>query len=95
MGIELTPSVDMKSDAAGSTSSQKEAHVRKMSLKFIFVTPRQLIEKEGREHKLAQVNLHLMTGSTFDLLGHKEDFRFGFSLPSQKLCVGFPLPVYP
>ena len=75
VAIEMTPSVDLKSDAVTQSSSQKETHARKMSLKFIFVTPRQLIEKEGREQKLSRVNLHLKTGSTFDLLGHKEDFR--------------------
>jgi hypothetical protein len=68
----MTPNVDLKSDAA---SLKETSHSRKMTLKFIFVTPRALIEKEGREHKLARVNFYLKTGNTFELLGHKEDFR--------------------
>ena len=43
-----------------------------MTLKFIFVTPRQLIEKEGKEVKATRINLYDRNG---DLIGHKDDFR--------------------
>ena len=50
-----------------SLKAQKDA------LQFIYVTPRQLIEKEGSETKAVKVNMY--TGTKFDLLGSKEDFR--------------------
>jgi hypothetical protein len=33
------------------------------------------IEKEGREQKAARVNIYLKSGATYEMLGHKEDFR--------------------
>ena len=49
---------------------------RKAALNFITVTPRQLIEKEGKEAKSVRVNVFTReVKSNRDLLGHKEDFR--------------------
>ena len=47
-------------------------HSRKMTLRFIFVTPRQLIEKEGKEVKQNRIPLY---DRNMDLIGHKDDFR--------------------
>ena len=60
----------------GRSGAAKETHARKMCLKFIFVTPRQLIEKEGREPQAARVNVYIKIGDTYEMLGHKEDFRY-------------------
>jgi hypothetical protein len=80
VGIELFNNIDLKSDGpvtdGDRSCSAKETHARKMSLKFIFVTPRQLIEKEGREQKAARVNVYIKIGETYEMLGHKEDFRY-------------------
>ena len=46
---------------------------RKNELNFVYITPRQLIEKEGSETKAVKVNMFM--GTKFDLLGSKEDFR--------------------
>ena len=49
---------------------------RKAALNFITVTPRQLIEKEGKEVKSVRVNVFTKdVRATRDLIGHKEDFR--------------------
>ena len=50
---------------------------RKAALNFITVTPRQLIEKEGKEVKSVRVNVFTkdVRATTRDLIGHKEDFR--------------------
>merc|ERR1712223_277495 len=64
--IELCKNTNLKSDS------------RKMTLKFIFVTPRQLIEKEGKDmQKMTRVNMYLksVTSEKYDLLGQKEEFR--------------------
>ena len=76
----MCSNMDLKSDGPladwGRSGTAKETHARKMSLKFIFVTPRQLIEKEGREQKAARVNVYIKIGDTYEMLGHKEDFRY-------------------
>lgn len=64
--IEVAKNTNLKNDDKDSTS----VHSRKMTLKFIFVTPRQLIEKEGKEQKTTRVNMYLKsTGGKYDLLG--------------------------
>ena len=54
-------------------SRSKDLHSRKMTLRFIFVTPRQLIEKEGKEIKQNRIPLY---DKNMDLIGHKDDFRY-------------------
>jgi len=49
---------------------------RKNALNFIYITPRQLIEKEGSEQKAVKVNLFMgVLSGKFDILAAKEDFR--------------------
>merc|ERR1719500_1933966 len=49
---------------------------RKNALNFIYITPRQLIEKEGSEQKAVKVNLFMgVQSGKFDILAGKEDFR--------------------
>ena len=75
MKIELCKNTNLKSDSASKDNS---VHSRKMTLKFIFVTPRQLIEKEGKDmQKMTRVNMYLKSGVSekYDLLGQKEEFR--------------------
>ena len=72
--IELCKNTNLKSDSTKDNS----VHSRKMTLKFIFVTPRQLIEKEGKDmQKMTRVNMYLksVTSEKYDLLGQKEEFR--------------------
>ena len=70
VSIELARNTNLKSENVNSV------HSRKMTLKFIFVTPRQLIEKEGKEQKTTRVNMYLKSGNAkYDLLGQKEEFR--------------------
>jgi len=64
--VDVAKHIDMKNDD-GSLESRKNA------LNFIYITPRQLIEKEGSEQKQVKVNIFM--GTKFDLLGSKEDFR--------------------
>ena len=60
--IELCKNTNLKSDQAKDGS----VHSRKMTLRFIFVTPRQLIEKEGRDmQKMTRVNMYLKSGLYF------------------------------
>ena len=70
----MTKSCNMKEDSSGPACSvfrEKKA----AALNFISVTPRQLIEKEGREQKETRINLYAKGGGHKDLIGHKEDFR--------------------
>ena len=56
---ELCKNTNLKSDSTKDNS----VHSRKMTLKFIFVTPRQLIEKEGKDmQKMTRVNMYLKSG---------------------------------
>ena len=49
---------------------------RKDALNFIYITPRQLVEKEGSEQKAVKVNMYTgVQHSKWDLLAAKEDFR--------------------
>lgn len=71
----MAKSTNLKTD---SIESKTAKDIRKATLNFISVTPRQLIEKEGREQKAVKVNVFAKTTGR-DLLGQKEDFRFEFS----------------
>ncbi|TRY62046.1 hypothetical protein TCAL_11151 [Tigriopus californicus] len=66
---DLARNTNLKTDALGV----EKARDRKVTLNFITVTPRQLIEKEGKEQKVVRVNLH--TRNQKDLLGQKDDYR--------------------
>lgn len=66
---ELARNTNLKTDALGV----EKARDRKVTLNFITVTPRQLIEKEGKEQKAVRVNLH--SRNQKDLLGQKDDYR--------------------
>merc|ERR1712223_2335886 len=77
--IELCKNTNLKSDSTKDNS----VHSRKMTFKFIFVTPRQLIEKEGKDmQKMTRVNMYLKSGVSekYDLLGQKEEFRVNSQL---------------
>lgn len=69
ISAEVSGSTNLKTDVAAS----EKVKDRKMTLNFISVTPRQLIEREGQEHARVRVNVYAL-GSR-DLIGHKEDFR--------------------
>ena len=67
---EIGKNIDLKLDEEESISERKNA------LNFIYVTPRQLIEKEGSEQKSVKVNLYMgVSQAKWDLLAAKEDFR--------------------
>ena len=71
--IELCKNTNLKSDQAKDGS----VHSRKMTLRFIFVTPRQLIEKEGRDmQKMTRVNMYLKSGLYFISRKKKQDVIF-------------------
>ena len=80
MKLETNNASQFKWTSSVGTSKH---HQRKMTLKFIFVTPRQMIERgaEGKEMKDIRVNLYVppagnSTSSTkYDMIGHKQDFR--------------------
>jgi len=66
---ELGKNIDYKHDDESLTE-------RKNALNFIYITPRQLIEKEGSEQKSVKVNLYLgIQQGKYDILAAKEDFR--------------------
>ena len=81
------------SDVARNTNLKSDLAVnekirdRKMTLNFITVTPRQLIEKEGREQKCVKVNVYAR-GTAKDLLGQKEDFRVNSQFTLTTAIVG-------
>ena len=68
---------DLRMDLAKNLQlMSEEDRKRKDALKFISITPRQLLEKEGSEQKAVKVNM--FTGvqhSRWDLLASKEDFK--------------------
>ena len=73
--IELCKNTNLKSDQAKDGS----VHSRKMTLRFIFVTPRQLIEKEGRDmQKMTRVNMYLKSGQYF--ISMKKYSKFAVSI---------------
>ena len=80
-GTQLDPNeFDLVSISVAKNTNLKNevkesVHSRKMNLKFIFVTPRQLIEKEGKEQKMTRIDLYVKTAGKYDLLGQKEEFR--------------------
>ena len=69
VSISVAKNTNLKSEV------KESVHSRKMNLKFIFVTPRQLIEKEGKEQKMTRIDLYVKTAGKYDLLGQKEEFR--------------------
>ena len=95
------------STSTSNSAGTPDHHQRKISLKFIFVTPRQLIERgtEGKEMKEIRVNLYVpptcnsASSTKYDLIGHKEDFRVNmqFALGTAmigegKLCLSLWVP---
>merc|ERR1719348_719820 len=67
---DLGKNIDVKNDEDESLTERKNA------LNFIYITPRQLIEKEGSEQKSVKVNLFMgVQSGKFDILAAKEDFR--------------------
>jgi len=66
---DLGKNIDVKNE-------DESLEERKNALNFIYITPRQLIEKEGSEQKAVKVNLFMgVQQSKWDLLAGKEDFR--------------------
>lgn len=90
VSVEMCTNTDLKSDnqTFSAEGKSKEQHARKMSLKFIFTTPRHLIEKESMDQKLMRVNLYIKTGNKLDLLGHKEDFRINSQFAMATAMIG-------
>ena len=85
ISLELAKNADLKTDGC---DGKRDVHSRKMTLKFIFVTPRQLIEKEGKEIKQTRVDLYVPSGSKYDLIGHKEDFRVNMQFSMSTGMIG-------
>ena len=77
VAVELCKSTNMKHETtSGGGFASDRVRDRKAALNFITVTPRQLIEKEGKEVKSVRVNVFTKdVRATRDLIGHKEDFR--------------------
>jgi len=66
---DLGKNIDVKNE-------EESLEDRKNALNFIYITPRQLIEKEGSEQKAVKVNLFMgVLAGKWDLLAGKEDFR--------------------
>jgi len=66
---DLGKNIDVKNE-------EESLEDRKNALNFIYITPRQLIEKEGSEQKAVKVNLFMgVQAGKWDLLAGKEDFR--------------------
>jgi len=66
---ELGKNIDVKNE-------EESLEERKNALNFIYITPRQLIEKEGSEQKAVKVNLYMgVQQGKWDILAGKEDFR--------------------
>lgn len=61
-------SADMSRSINMKNSDDFNMRDRKANLNFIIVTPRQLIEKEGREQKNVTINLYAKNGAK-DLIG--------------------------
>ena len=85
---ELGRNIDIKTD------DDESIHERKTALNFIYVTPRQLIEKEGSEQKSVKVNLYMgVAQAKWDLLAAKEDFRINGQYVQQTGYLGEELNV--
>ena len=86
---DMTKTVNMKDDAAlGNAACAATREKKAAALNFISVTPRQLIEKEGREQRGTRVNLYAKGGGLKDLIGHKEDFRVNAQFSLTTATVG-------
>ena len=69
--VDIAKNIDIKTD------DEETVNERKNALNFIYVTPSQLIEKEGSEQKSVKVNLFMgVANAKWDLLAAKEDFRY-------------------
>ena len=85
---ELGKNINIKTD------EDESIHDRKTALNFIYVTPRQLIEKEGSEQKSVKVNLYMgVAQAKWDLLAAKEDFRINGQYVQQTGYLGEELNV--
>ena len=85
---ELGRNIDIKTD------EDESIRERKTALNFIYVTPRQLIEKEGSEQKSVKVNLYMgVAQAKWDLLAAKEDFRINGQYVQQTGYLGEELNV--
>jgi len=68
--LELANNIDVRGDDVETLEERKAA------LNFIYITPRQLIEKEGSEQKAVKVSLYMgLNVGKPDILAAKEDFR--------------------
>ena len=73
----LAKNIDMKNE-------EETLLKRQNALNFIYLTPSQLIEKEGSEQKAMKVNLYSeVAQAKWDLLAGKEDFRLNTQYVSQ------------
>ena len=88
--MDIGKNIDMKTEAE-DTESVKE---KKDRLNFIYITPRQLVEKEGSEQKKVKVNLYTgVAKANWDTLAAKEDFRINSQYVWQTGCLGEDLNV--
>jgi len=86
--VDIAKNIDIKTD------DEETVNERKNALNFIYVTPRQLIEKEGSEQKSVKVNLFMgVANAKWDLLAAKEDFRINGQYVSQTGYLGEELNV--
>jgi len=86
--IDIAKNIDLRMD------DEETVNERKNALNFIYVTPRQLIEKEGSEQKSVKVNLYMgVANAKWDLLAAKEDFRINGQYVSQTGYLGEELNV--
>merc|ERR1719282_1984589 len=85
---DIGKNIDLKTDEEETINDRKNA------LNFIYITPRQLIEKEGSEQKSVKVNLYMgVANAKWDLLAAKEDFRINGQYVSQTGYLGEELNV--
>jgi len=85
---DIGKNIDLKTDEEETINDRKNA------LNFIYITPRQLIEKEGSEQKSVKVNLYMgVANSKWDLLAAKEDFRINGQYVAQTGYLGEELNV--
>jgi len=85
---DIGKNIDLKTDEEETINDRKNA------LNFIYITPRQLIEKEGSEQKSVKVNLYMgVANAKWDLLAAKEDFRINGQYVAQTGYLGEELNV--
>ena len=88
--MDIGKNIDMKTEAE-ETETVKE---KKDRLNFIYITPRQLVEKEGSEQKKVKVNLYTgVAKANWDTLAAKEDYRINSQYVMQTGCLGEDLNV--